>query len=90
MAVDESKDLHNDSRNRLFTVFRIVFNFVLLVFEVWAESFLEEKEANCTVKAEVIGQQYWISKPRLIWRAVHLKNMAYWYGFEVYCFFYCH
>lgn len=77
MAVDESKGLHNDSRNRLFTVLRIVFNFVLLVFEIWAENFLEEEEANCTIKAVVIGQQYWISKSRLIWRAVLLKNMAY-------------
>lgn len=83
MTVDEFKGLHNDSRNRLFSVFRLVFNFVLLVFEVWAENFLEEEEANCTIKAKVIGQQYCISKPRLIWRAVHLKNMAYWNGFDV-------
>lgn len=67
-----------------------MFNFVLLVFEVWAENFLEEEEANCTMKAEVIGQQYWISKPRLIWRAVLLKNMAYWNGFEIYRFFNWH
>lgn len=66
MTVDESKGLHSDSTNRLLTVIRIVFKFVLPVFEVWAENFLEEEEGNCTIKAEVIGQQYWISKPRLI------------------------
>lgn len=66
MTVDESKGLHNDFINRLLTAIRIVFKFFLLVFEVWAENFLEEEEANCTIKAEVIGQQYWISKPRLI------------------------